>query len=87
MKVVHVWARHLDTQWCQATCGAMLTHEKGYVAIPTRDWQLERATCLHCLKWIRDQALRDSRKHAEIAEKASETYDRVKRRRARKSGR
>lgn len=94
MTEVHVWSRFVETigAWEHYTvkCGA--THRRllgaggrsDATVVATED-DLSDATCLHCLRAVRDAHLRRAEWSATIGRAALERYEQVKRQRARRT--
>lgn len=90
---VHVWSRFVqqDGPWetFDTRCGARLRREVGQpyrelVAVEGDEESMSEVTCLHCLRQVREYALRRAAYYARVAEHTSELYDSEVRRRVRR---
>ena len=89
---LHIWHSRnhqrstIEVEWFTAVCGEEVRAMDGYTLKGYHGYEpnsIRHASCLHCLRTLRDDALRNAARYADTAEVASRFYDQEYRRRRR----
>ena len=80
---VHVWDRGLGNGRYLTWCGEELDVATRPQPTPTK-YHLNGASCLHCLRIVRDSAMRQAAANAETAEKSTRRIESLRAKKARR---
>lgn len=81
---VHVWTRYVEPSWTwESVCRRRFPGKAEKVPVERDADALERATCLDCLRSLRDRSLREASSWAAVAASVQRVITREEHRRAR----
>ena len=81
---VHVWDRYLGDGRVRVACGPVFPQSSfDPRRTPTED-DLEHATCLHCIRSVRDDALSSAERQSRIASAATALLESLRAKKARR---